>query len=754
MVLRGGWTTALYSLCEAAYAAGNLSTALIKSLELNLTLGQAIERGDFAYALSFVLKYLQRAFYIYSHNADSYLFPVYPDKGNEEKPQFHSNLRGLLIYSLPQTKINGYIADFLREHAETCTGMRGLKSDDERQAFFRGTRQIVQRLQENGLGDSRLQRILAEVMNELFTKYIRETCAGNWTSPSRQVFNVHDWLESHFARFVADVLASSDHRTFSLEKVETVIAQTDIQDWKKMAITKIGALRIEELFSIIVDWENGSKGGVEDLQLYIATGPAARTHLTSSFSEVISRRLLQPAAATTEIIQIYISIIRAFSFLDPKGVLLDRVARPVRRYLRDRDDTVAIVVASLLADLEDSSIGTEIVVELAEEIENSTGLEGEEDGDDVDDWDDMGWTPDPVDAGPEYKKSKSLDIIGSLISLFETKDIFVKEFQNILGERLLKHEYDFEKEIRVLELLKLRFGESPLQACEVMLRDILDSRRVDTVIRNDQNLVMNSSDRPMANLHARILSHLFWPPLHSETFRIPSEIIALQIRYETGFATLKQSRELTWLNALGQVTVQLDLEDRIVTEEVQTWQASVIYAFQDHPGRMARDNDDDDDDDNDAPVTKTVAQLVDLLSMSESYVRNALTFWVGKLVLRSTSPDTYQVLETLSASATGAPSTLVAAAAAADAATAMPAAAVRSEEDTAREKMEVFWQFVLGMLTNQGPMPLARIVMMLKVVVPGGFPFGNEELKQYLEGRVKEGKLEIAGGNYRIVKGE
>ena len=84
----------------------------------------------------------------------------------------------------------------------------------------------------------------------------------------------------------------------------------------------------------------------------------------------------------------------------------------------------------------------------------------------------------------------------------------------------------------------------------------------------------------------------------------------------------------------------------------------------------------------------------------------------------------------------------------------MPAAAVRSEEDTAREKMEVFWQFVLGMLTNQGPMPLARIVMMLKVVVPGGFPFGNEELKQYLEGRVKEGKLEIAGGNYRIVKGE
>lgn len=45
----------------------------------------------------------------------------------------------------------------------------------------------------------------------------------------------------------------------------------------------------------------------------------------------------------------------------------------------------------------------------------------------------------------EYKKSKQLDIIGSLISLFESNDSFVKEFQNILGERLLK-DFDYEKE--------------------------------------------------------------------------------------------------------------------------------------------------------------------------------------------------------------------------------------------------------------------------------------------------------------------
>ena len=47
----------------------------------------------------------------------------------------------------------------------------------------------------------------------------------------------------------------------------------------------------------------------------------------------------------------------------------------------------------------------------------------------------------------EYKKSKNSDVIASLISLFESRDVFVKEFQKILGERLLKKEFDFDKEV-------------------------------------------------------------------------------------------------------------------------------------------------------------------------------------------------------------------------------------------------------------------------------------------------------------------
>jgi len=295
-----------------------------------------------------------------------------------------------------------------------------------------------------------------------------------------------------------------------------------------------------------------------------------------------------------------------------------------------------------------------------------------------------------------------------------------------------------------MELLKIRFGEPALQACEVMLRDILDSRRLDLAIRNDQRppTPSPSSNSPPQILTSKILSHLFWPSLHTESFALPAPIAALQTHYATTFSSLKPSRKLTWLLSLGQVTVHLDLADRVVREEVPPWHATVIYAFSSSSATSP------------APTTKTVSELTTQLAMSELLVRNALTFWVSKLVLaqQGPTPDTYRVLETLTSETlapTSAASVTAQAAAASEAVSSV--AAVRSEEEMQSERMEVFWQFVVGMLTNQGAMRLERIVMMLKMVVPGGFPFGNEELREFLGGKVGEGRLEVGGGGYRIV---
>ncbi|KAI9376612.1 hypothetical protein BJX61DRAFT_538695 [Aspergillus egyptiacus] len=615
---------------------------------------------------------------------------------------------------------------------------------------------LLNKLQLIGLGGDKAQEVFAGVMDTMLTEFIRAAYAGNWEGPSLVCLHLRHWIENVFAKLAVEALAIINVPESGVKEPGHLdVKLSDVEKWQEVGIARLGALRTGELFDVIVEWP-ASSGAIEDLR-HFTTHPAARLHLTQSFAAVLNRRLLHPGASTVEILQVYISIIRAFNLLDPKGVLLDRIARPIRRYLRDREDTVKAIVGGLLADPTDgdgrAASSSETLVELSAELSKAHQNSLRNDSGELD-WDDMNWMPDPVDAAPDYRKSKSSDVIGSLISLFDSKETFVREMQNMLAERLLQKRADFEQEMSVLELLKLRFGDNALQACEVMLRDIFDSRRVDAVVRNDQGMTSESSiaaeDEP--ELHAKILSHFFWPDIQGQQFKVPEEIAELQQRYSAGFESLKQSRKLTWLNGLGQVTVELDLEDRVFVEEVTTWQATVIYAFNSPANE---------------PVTKTTAELAQQLGMSAVLVRSACLFWVSRRILTEVQRDTFRVLETLPtrdipseenasmADATGPGgfgdvSSTDAETAAANAAA---AAARESAEAAAMEKMNLYWQFIVGMLTNQGAMPLQRIVMMLKIAVPGGFPYSNEELREFLAGMVSRGKLEIvSGGNYKIVR--
>ncbi|KAL5343601.1 hypothetical protein BJX70DRAFT_352924 [Aspergillus crustosus] len=619
---------------------------------------------------------------------------------------------------------------------------------------------LLGNLQLIGYGGEKAQEVFAGAMDSMLTEFIRAAYTGQWEGPSYVTQHLRHWIENVFARLAVQVLAVINGPEAGGNQTEHLgVKLGDVEKWQEVGIARLGALRIGELFDVVVEWP-ASSGAIDDLR-HFTTHPAARHHLTQSFAAVLNRRLLHPGASTVEILQVYISIIRSFNLLDPKGVLLDRIARPIRRYLRDRDDTVKAIVGGLLSDAADAdgrttSSSSETLVELSAELSKAHQTSLRNDTGELD-WDDMNWMPDPVDAAPDYRKSKSSDVIGSLISLFDSKETFVREMQNMLAERLLQKRADFEQEMSVLELLKLRFGDNALQACEVMLRDIFDSRRVDTVVRNDQGMsTTTQGEQDTPELHAKILSHFFWPEIQGQQFKVPHEITTLQERYSEGFESLKQSRKLTWLNGLGQVTVELDLEDRVFVEEVTTWQATVIYAFNTPTS-------------NNESVTKTATELANALDMSAVLVRSACLFWVSRRILTEVQRDTFRVLETLPTTkptadsedtATSEPlgpnisaDVVNSADAAANAAAAAAAAEKESAEAAAMEKMNLYWQFIVGMLTNQGAMPLQRIVMMLKIAVPGGFPFSNEELREFLAGMVSRGKLEIvSGGNYKIVR--
>lgn len=68
-----------------------------------------------------------------------------------------------------------------------------------------------------------------------------------------------------------------------------------------------------------------------------------------------------------------------------------------------------------------------------------------------------------------------------LVNIYGSKSLFVKEYRKLLSDRLLLNlHFDTEEEIRNLEFLKIRFGENELHNCEVMLKDVADSKRINT----------------------------------------------------------------------------------------------------------------------------------------------------------------------------------------------------------------------------------------------------------------------------------
>lgn len=72
-----------------------------------------------------------------------------------------------------------------------------------------------------------------------------------------------------------------------------------------------------------------------------------------------------------------------------------------------------------------------------------------------------------------------------VVDIYGSKEIFVNEYRSLLADRLLSQlDFNPEREIRNLELLKLRFEETMLHTCQVMLKDITDSKRINAHIQN------------------------------------------------------------------------------------------------------------------------------------------------------------------------------------------------------------------------------------------------------------------------------
>jgi anaphase-promoting complex subunit 2 len=500
---------------------------------------------------------------------------------------------------------------------------------------------------------------------------------------------------------------------------------------------------------VVADYPD-SNTAVEELRIVLET-TKMQNDLGRVLCQSLDRRLNHPGANTSQIIDVYIATIKVLRVIDPSDRLLAVVAEPVRSYLRGRHDTVRCIITSLT----NADVGGDLYEELrrqdAKPLENVTV-----DSDDEEEPPDFDWQPPPsinkprgtfLEGGVRGSSGDS-DILAMLVSIYGSKELFVNEYRLMLADKLLANlDYNTDKEVHTLELLKLRFGEMSLRNCEVMIKDMDDSKRananiVSTLEESAPPTTMTEQDKPVVD--AAMISHIFWPTLQNEQLKHHPRIQYKLDEFGSAYARLKNPRRLIWLNQLGTVQLQLDVVEkkgsRNVVEKRDFTVTPVLSTLILHFESKAQ---------------WTPQDLSDETGIPEHIIQRRMAYWVNQRVIVAVhSPAGGIVYEIASIHHQTSVSRDMDSASMMDDDGSEGQAASAMAQET--EEREVYQSYILNMLTTLKTLPLEKIHNNLKMFATGSdhkYNMTVHQLSGFLHHLCKQEKLECGpDGDYKVFK--
>ncbi len=603
-------------------------------------------------------------------------------------------------------------------------------SDDE--CFFRNLR-LLGWIHPQGL----LQQPLNAALHETIIKWVRSTISKDFEQEG--LFpKVQEYQDTVVLPWLKDLVGT--------ERFEQ-------DDWTlKIQFTCAECyclVRNEEIFELVTEYPESHvavmelKHVLEQTKMHSALGHALKQSLI--------RRLNHPGAGTHQIIDVYINTIKVLREIDPSDRLLQVVAEPVRNYLRRRHNTVRCIITSLT----DAEVGGELYEELrrqdARPLDQNAADSDEEEEEPTMDWQ----PPPPINKqkGGFFDNSSSGssggDILSILVSIYGSKELFVNEYRLMLADKLLANlDFNTDKEVHTLELLKLRFGELSMRNCEIMIKDTDDSKRVNVNIhktlqtkqRRCQLMNPEEDAQDPTMFDAAIVSHIFWPALQNEPFKHHPRLQAGLDQLGAEYGRLKNPRRLVWLNQLGTVQLELDVmeerEDGTTALETREFTispllASLISHFEDKE-------------------EWTAEELSNETGIPEHTIQKKMGYWVGHRVLQLHPPSTYiaATREYLLTSSENNHSVSME-----EDGHHSQAVSVAAQEE---EDLAIYESYICGMLNTHGQLPLERIHNTLKMFVTGSDIKYNktpQQLSRILQHLCKQDKLECGpDGMYKLVK--
>mmetsp|Transcript_29838 Transcript_29838/g.69392 ORF Transcript_29838/g.69392 Transcript_29838/m.69392 type:complete len:997 (-) Transcript_29838:108-3098(-) len=638
----------------------------------------------------------------------------------------------------------------------------------------------------------------------------------------RLVFGLPAWASSSL---------SSDKEQLEVECMWWLAARQTVVHFFELSLQ----VRLKQAFDMVRDFPD-SMPALVDLRRCLAQTRNSGL-LVQVLRQQLSRRLLIAGAHTRDVIKVYIKTIKAMRLIDPRGLLLEAVSPPTRAYLRRRKDTVRCIVTALTEDSDlqqELQSGAEVhrrsnetkggALTDASAVRPADGAaQGGEsldwqltggDFDISDDEDPDSWVPDPLDADPlrPSNRRRAQDVISLLVGIYGSKEMFIKEYKDMLADRLLgMASYGTDKEAQNLELLKTRFGEASLTDCDVMLHDIKDSRRVNMNIhqqeakpqasvslsqqrpplgsamdlsgssQNSRQFVApfslssifglctspseagsgveaSSRHMPLENMHALILSKHYWPSaLAKEDYpnmRLPNVLEQSLAEYGSHYSKVRSKRSLTWKRTHGLVEVEVQLKDRSLSVVVGPVHLAVLSCFTDD----SQDGDSSTLTAGSAPSTgpgqhstpcvRSLQEVAGMLELPEALVRRRIGFWVSKEVLREVSSGVFEVQECGNSAEQSDDKGHVHM----DDEGTTGTAAADLGGACARE-LEECKALLQGIFTTHTSLPLSRVHNFLQMfMMDPPYTQTEAQLKVFLAKLCREGRLECDGTNYSLAR--
>ncbi|KRX01026.1 Cullin homology [Pseudocohnilembus persalinus] len=322
--------------------------------------------------------------------------------------------------------------------------------------------------------------------------------------------------------------------------------------------------------------------------------------LKENLIQQIKKRLLIPGVITQTILNYYINTLKFMQILDPQGFYFEEIIQTLKKYLLKRNDTIRCIIQHL-ADIDEEGQGYgQLIkerVQIPESKQQQLDFSSDEDEAQAEKWEiqslvhkkkelinfEVQQKPTNLYKGVKYMES---DLLSILVNLYGSQEEFIKEYQNMLAEKMMgAKEVNIDEEFKNLELLKLRCGDQNLQACNVILKDVRDSKKVDQNIHQDflQPLTQKNINTDLLkfdSLHCTFVSKGYWQINYDqEENELPDIVKPVFDEYLKRFELTKQQRKLKLHPNLGYVNLTLSFDNGDFDFKCPPIQALLISYF-------------------------------------------------------------------------------------------------------------------------------------------------------------------------------